>query len=64
MVFGKKNISFYVWKKENYLDVMAVWKEGIDGSGVTVCVIDDGVDFEHPAIKDSFVMEIKFFTYY
>ncbi|MDI6806887.1 MAG: S8 family serine peptidase [Candidatus Aenigmarchaeota archaeon] len=28
-----------------------VWAEGINGSGVKVCMIDTGVDYNHPALE-------------
>lgn len=32
----------------------AVWKRGIDGTGVTVGVIDTGLDADHPAIREHY----------
>ncbi|KXS17762.1 hypothetical protein M427DRAFT_96609, partial [Gonapodya prolifera JEL478] len=32
----------------NDINVLPVWKRGINGSGVVVSVVDDGVDFNHP----------------
>ncbi|KAJ1568242.1 pheromone processing endoprotease, partial [Cladochytrium tenue] len=32
----------------NDVDVADVWLRGINGSGVTVAIVDDGVDFDHP----------------
>lgn len=37
----------------NDVNVLPVWKQGITGKGVTVCIIDDGVDFNHPDLKGS-----------
>lgn len=33
------------------IQVPAVWKLGLDGSGVTVAVVDTGVDLKHPHLK-------------
>ncbi|KAJ3313513.1 hypothetical protein HDU76_002631, partial [Blyttiomyces sp. JEL0837] len=35
-------------EKGNDINVMPVWKRGINGSGVTVAILDDGVEFTHP----------------
>ncbi len=32
----------------------AVWAQGFTGQGVTVGIIDTGVDFQHPALKDKY----------
>lgn len=37
------------------------WADGVDGSGATVCVVDTGVDYTHPALEKKFV-EGKDFT--
>ena len=37
----------------NDVNVLPVWNEGVRGEGVTVCIIDDGVDFNHPDLKGS-----------
>lgn len=37
----------------NDVNVLPVWKEGVTGKGVTVCIIDDGIDFDHPDLKSS-----------
>ncbi|KAI9344999.1 peptidase S8/S53 domain-containing protein [Obelidium mucronatum] len=33
--------------KGNDINVVPVWKRGINGTGVTVVILDDGVDFRH-----------------
>lgn len=40
----------------NDINVLPVWKMGINGSGITVAVVDDGVDFNHPDLIDSWVL--------
>lgn len=39
------------WNLKN-LNVPEVWKLGLEGEGVTVGVIDSGVDYEHEALKE------------
>ena len=38
----------------NDINVLPVWKRGITGENVTVCFVDDGLDFDHPDLKDNF----------
>jgi subtilisin family serine protease len=44
----------------NDINVAPVWKQGINGSGVIVSVIDDGVDFTHPDLADSWSRNSSF----
>ncbi|KAJ3299211.1 pheromone processing endoprotease, partial [Blyttiomyces sp. JEL0837] len=44
-------------QKGNDINVTGLWELGITGKGVTVCLIDDGIDIDHPDIKDSFFAE-------
>ncbi|KAJ3406875.1 hypothetical protein CcCBS67573_g01427 [Chytriomyces confervae] len=34
--------------KGNDINVLPVWERGINGSGVTVVILDDGIEFSHP----------------
>ena len=36
-------------------DVLKVWKMGYTGRGVVVGVVDDGLQKDHPEIKDNYV---------
>ncbi|XP_057306500.1 PC3-like endoprotease variant B [Hydractinia symbiolongicarpus] len=36
------------------LNVLPVWKQGITGRGVVVSVLDDGVDHNHPDLRDNY----------
>ena len=37
------------------LNVTGVWAQGITGHGITVNIIDDGIESTHPDLKDNFV---------
>ena len=43
---GKRNMD---------LNVMSAWDQGYTGEGVTVTILDDGVDHNHPDIKRNYV---------
>ncbi|XP_066938993.1 proprotein convertase subtilisin/kexin type 7-like isoform X2 [Macrobrachium rosenbergii] len=36
------------------INVIGVWESGIAGRGVTVCVIDDGLEWQHPDLRDNY----------
>ncbi|PWN92699.1 hypothetical protein FA10DRAFT_263457 [Acaromyces ingoldii] len=36
------------------LNITTVWEDGITGKGVRVCLIDDGLDFKSPDLKENF----------
>ena len=35
--------------------MVPVWKRGYTGQGVTVTVLDDGLEKDHPDLKDNYV---------
>ena len=37
------------------MNVVPAWLAGYSGKGVTISVIDDGLDHEHPELKDRYV---------
>ena len=41
-------------EKGHDLNLTGVWFQGITGKNVTITLLDDGVDYEHPDIKDNF----------
>lgn len=41
--------------KEFELNVTGLWSRGINGEGVKVCVIDDGLDMHSDDLADNFV---------
>jgi subtilisin-like proprotein convertase family protein len=43
--------------KGNDINVSPVWEMGINGSGVTVAIIDDGVDFHHADLSENWSPE-------
>lgn len=42
------------------MNVEEIWKQGYTGLGVHVGIIDDGIEGDHPELKDSFVAEHSF----
>ncbi|XP_045624519.2 proprotein convertase subtilisin/kexin type 7 [Procambarus clarkii] len=36
------------------INVVSAWESGITGRGVTVCVIDDGLEWQHPDLRDNY----------
>ncbi|GMM52276.1 kexin [Starmerella bacillaris] len=41
----------------NDINVLPVWAQGITGTNVTVAIVDDGIDYDHPDFSDSFSLE-------
>ena len=37
------------------LNTVVAWKAGYKGSGVSVCIVDDGVQHSHPDLSDRYV---------
>ncbi|KAJ1512736.1 Proprotein convertase subtilisin/kexin type 7 [Coelomomyces lativittatus] len=42
------------------IGVIPVWEKGIFGNGVNVGVVDDGIQGDHPDLKDQFVQETSY----
>lgn len=42
------------------INVLPVWRENVFGQNVTVCIIDDGVDFEHPSLASAARPDLSF----
>ena len=40
---------------QNTINVTGLWKEGITGKGVKVCVVDDGLDMHSDDLAANFV---------
>ncbi|KAJ3117104.1 pheromone processing endoprotease [Phlyctochytrium bullatum] len=67
MVATKFNISDPLFVKQwhlinrepseigNDINVTGVWDQGIFGKNVTVCLVDDGLDYEHDDLRENFV---------
>jgi subtilisin-like proprotein convertase family protein len=41
----------------NDINVVPVWLQGITGKGINVCIVDDGLDYEHPDLVKNFFKE-------
>lgn len=55
--------QWHLYNKRNLghdVNVVPVWKQGINGKGVVVCIIDDGVDYEHEDLREKFVSNLLF----
>lgn len=48
---------FNTLEEGNDINVVKAWRRNITGKGVTVAVIDDGLDYTHPDLKDAFSKE-------
>jgi hypothetical protein len=44
----------------NDLNLTGVWDQGYHGKGTTVCFLDDGLDYEHPDLKENFHAEASY----
>lgn len=44
----------------NKVNVSDLWSQGINGSGVTVAVLDSGIDRNHPDLIDKVIGEVNF----
>lgn len=55
------NFVFYFQHNRAYgeydVNVIGAWESGITGHGVTVCVIDDGLEWKHPDLRDNYNAE-------
>jgi kexin len=41
------------------MNVTGVWLQGVTGTGVTVALLDDGIDHENPDLKENFVLNLN-----
>ena len=49
LLLQKNNVS-----GEFDVNVLGAWESGITGHGVCVCVIDDGLEWRHPDLRDNY----------
>ncbi len=41
------------------------WQAGYSGKGVTICIVDDGLDHPHPELADHYVsFYLKFWVFF
>lgn len=41
------------------MNVIPAWKEGYNGSGVVVTILDDGLETDHPDLAQNYVSQFK-----
>ena len=44
-------------EKGHDLNISGLWLQNITGAGVTVAIVDDGIDYTHPDLSDNFCKE-------
>ena len=42
-----------------HINVIPAWNAGVNGSGVNVLVLDDGIDYTHPDLLPNWVRCLK-----
>ncbi|KAI9144394.1 peptidase S8/S53 domain-containing protein, partial [Paraphysoderma sedebokerense] len=42
------------------INVIPLWKRGINGSGIHISIIDDGIEGTHPDLADNFAADLSF----
>ena len=42
------------------INILPVWQQGITGKGVVIALIDDGIDYVHQDLQDSFRADLSF----
>lgn len=50
---NRSGYSDYYHRPLDQINAPNVWKQGVWGQGITIAVIDDGVDFSHPELASS-----------
>ena len=59
----RATLNFQVEGSEfRFLNVDKVWKKGITGKGVTVAVVDDGLNFNHDDLRPNYVCGLQLST--
>ena len=41
------------------MNVTGVWSQGITGKGVVVAILDDGLQMDHPDLKENYVTNLS-----
>jgi len=44
----------------DYMNIVKTWQSGFNGTGVTICINDNGVDITHPEFKGRFNLNASF----
>ncbi|KAG1696473.1 Neuroendocrine convertase 1 [Nymphon striatum] len=52
--FKDPNFKEQWYLKKKYMNVSNVWENGLTGKGVTVCVIDDGIEWKNTDLVNSY----------
>lgn len=55
-------VFFCLQNRGNGLDmnVIPAWREGVTGKDVVVTILDDGLETDHPDLKDNYVSKLLF----
>ncbi|KAL7672752.1 hypothetical protein ACOME3_007633 [Neoechinorhynchus agilis] len=48
-------------KRANDMNIVAAWKMGYTGKGVSICILDDGLEHSHPELKTRYVRPLDRF---
>lgn len=47
-------------ERGNDHNVLPVWEKGLTGKGVVVTIVDDGMEHDHPDLKDNYDSKVGF----
>lgn len=58
-----RNMWYLNGRQSTDMGVMSAWSKGYTGKGVTIGIVDDGVDFNHPDLKPNFNAKLSIDLY-